>query len=105
VGVIVGVFVGVGVGVGVIVGVLVGVRVGVSVGVKVGVGVGVNVGVGGGANIQTVTLFVSSVTAPPRASSLPDTLALVVIVMLVKARRLPINAVAVPIVAELPTCQ
>src|SRR5579872_6478487 len=52
-----------------------------------------------------VTVLVSSVTAPLRASARPSRLAPVVIVMLVNARMFPPNAVAVPMVAELPTCQ
>jgi hypothetical protein len=58
-----------------------------------------------GAAPQVLTLFVSSVTAPFRASSLPEVLAPVVNVMLVSARMSPANEVPVPSVAELPTCQ
>jgi hypothetical protein len=53
-----------------------------------------------------VIVFVSRVTAPLRARALPSRmLARVVRVMLVSARMLPWNAVSVPSVAELPTCQ
>jgi hypothetical protein len=51
------------------------------------------------------TALLSIVTAPSRAKALPDTLAPVVRVMLAAARISPKNAVPVPIVAELPTCQ
>ena len=54
---------------------------------------------------HTATLLVSIVTAPFRAKALPDTLAPVFRVMLVSARIFPANAVPVPRVAELPTCQ
>ena len=51
-------------------------------------------------------LLVSSVTAPFRARALPSKIvAPVVMVMLVSARICPSNAVPVPSVAELPTCQ
>ena len=50
-------------------------------------------------------MLVSIVTAPFRASARPDTLAPVVNEMLVSARMFPVNAVFVPRVAELPTCQ
>ena len=50
-------------------------------------------------------VFVSIVTAPVSAITLPDTLTLVVTVMLASARMFPANAVPVPSVAELPTCQ
>src|SRR5437764_817185 len=43
--------------------------------------------------------------APLRASVLPETLALVVRVMLVRLRMFPANVVPVPSVVELPTCQ
>ncbi len=49
--------------------------------------------------------FESIVTAPLRASALPDSVALVCSVMLVSAMTVPTKAVPVPIVAELPTCQ
>jgi hypothetical protein len=52
-----------------------------------------------------VTALVSSVTAPFRARARPVTRAPVVTVMLVNARMFPANDVAVPSVAELPTCQ
>ena len=51
-------------------------------------------------------LFVSKVTAPFLARALPSKIvAPVVRVMLVSARMFPSNAVWVPRVAELPTCQ
>jgi hypothetical protein len=125
VGVGVGVCVGatpvfVGVGVGVSVGatpVFVGVGVGVYVGatpVFVGVGVGVyvgatpvfvGVGVGADTHMLLETRLLSIVTAPFLANTLPSTCASVVRVMLVSARIFPTNAVVVPRVAELPTCQ
>src|SRR4051812_39360216 len=49
-------------------------------------------------------LFVSSVTAPFRASARPMMLAPVFSVTLVSAIRFPINEVVVPSVAELPIC-
>jgi hypothetical protein len=55
--------------------------------------------------LQTVTLLLSSVTAPFRAKTLPLTLALVFRVMLVSATTLPGSEAPVPRVAELPTCQ
>ena len=51
------------------------------------------------------TVLVSSVTVPFRARILPDMVAPVFTVMLVSARIFPANAVFVPSVAELPTCQ
>src|ERR1700737_1451336 len=55
---------------------------------------------------NALTELVSSVTAPLIAKALPVViLAPVVRVMLVLARIFPSNAVAVPRVAELPTCQ
>ena len=78
---------------------------------KVGVGdgpaVGDRVGVGGGpsAQIELETPLVSNVTAPFRASALPEIVAPVVTVMLVRARMFPENRVSVPSVAELPICQ
>src|SRR4051794_37120651 len=54
---------------------------------------------------QVLTLLVSRVTAPLRASVLPFVLAPVVSVMLMSARMSPTNEVPVPSVAELPTCQ
>ena len=53
---------------------------------------------------HAATLLVSSVTAALRAKAPPLTLAPVVRVMLVNARTFPANEVAVPRVAELPTC-
>jgi hypothetical protein len=50
-------------------------------------------------------VFVSKVTAPLRASSLPATVAPVVAVIDVRARMLPAKLEPVPRVAELPTCQ
>jgi tetrahydromethanopterin S-methyltransferase subunit E len=98
--------VAVGVAVAVSVGVAVAVSVGVAVAVSVGVAVAVSVGVAvGAAQAKVPTWFVSIVTAPLRARVLPDTLAPVVRVMLVRARMLPTNTVPVPMVAELPTCQ
>jgi hypothetical protein len=47
----------------------------------------------------------SSVTAPFRARTLPETLAPLFRVMLVSAMIFPMNDVDVPRVAELPTCQ
>jgi hypothetical protein len=90
----------------------VAVKVGVG-GVPVTVGVGdggvpVTVGVGEGAGLHAALetgLLVSIVTAPFRARALPGMLALVFSVMLVRARMFPANAVSVPSVAELPTCQ
>jgi hypothetical protein len=56
--------------------------------------------------VSIETSFVSIVTAPFRAKALPHPiLAVVLRVMLVSARMLPANAVLVPKVAELPTCQ
>src|SRR5687767_2987717 len=54
---------------------------------------------------HAVTVLPSSVTAAFRASRRPLVPAPVVTVMLCKARMLPANAVPVPSVAELPTCQ
>ena len=51
------------------------------------------------------TTFESIVTAPFCARARPESVALVVKVTLVNARMLPTNAVPVPTVAELPTCQ
>jgi len=106
-----GVSVGAGTGVsvgaatGVSVGVATGVSVGVATGVSVGVATGVSVGVGADQHITLETLLLSIVTAPFLASALPSTPAPVVRVMLVSARIFPTNAVPVPRVAELPTCQ
>ena len=52
-----------------------------------------------------VIVLLSSVTAPPLASSRPSIVAPVVAVMEVLARIVPTKAVLVPRVAELPTCQ
>lgn len=57
------------------------------------------------AHLRMETRLVSIVTAPLRARVLPLTFAPVSSVMLVSARILPLNAVVVPRVAELPTCQ
>jgi hypothetical protein len=65
-------------------------------------GVGVT---GGGAHADGVMVLESMVTAPLRARVLPDTVAFVSSEMLVRARILPMKAVPVPKVAELPTCQ
>src|SRR5688572_1433182 len=54
---------------------------------------------------QVLTVLLSSVTAPLRASTRPDVSAPVVRVMLVSARMSPAKFVLVPRVAELPTCQ
>jgi hypothetical protein len=49
--------------------------------------------------------LLSIVTAPFLASARPDRLAPVPKLMLVSATMLPLKAVPVPSVAELPTCQ
>jgi hypothetical protein len=95
--------------VGVFVGVFVGVNVGPP-GVMVGVFVGVSVGVAvGAAQIGTVMVLDSNVTAPsadtPRAKTLPYTVAPVFSEMLWAAIMVPLKSVFVPRVAELPTCQ
>ena len=83
-----------------------GVDVGVLVGVTVGVGVAVAVGVGGAAAQNGAVIeFVSSVTAPLRASIRPRTVVPVVTEMLVRARTLPRKVELVPSVADEPTCQ
>ena len=85
-------------------GVDAGVPVGVGVGVGASVGVGVGVGVGAHADLSIV--LVSNVTAPFRASVRPFTMVAPVSSPIeVKARMLPLKAVSVPRVAELPTCQ
>ena len=95
----------------IVVGVAVGVRVavtvavGVIVWVRVAVGVAVGVRVAVGAATQRAMVLLSNVTAPFRAKTLPVTLAPVVRVALVSTMTLPANALAVPKVAELPTCQ
>ena len=53
---------------------------------------------------QAVMTLLFNVTVPLRASALPLGLALVPIVMLVRARMFPWNEVNVPRFAELPTC-
>src|ERR1035437_2506245 len=53
----------------------------------------------------TVTVFVSSVTAPLRANIRPLAVALVVRVIEVRAKIVPSRCEDVPRVAELPTCQ
>jgi len=60
---------------------------------------------GGAPHTEMEMTLESIVTAPFRARARPETLALVVIVMLVSARIFPMKLVLVPIVAELPTCQ
>jgi hypothetical protein len=103
----------VAVAVGVEVGDLVAVDVGEAVGEGVfvgdvvtdGVGVGVEVGPPPTTQPGRVIVFVSRVTAPLRASTRPDTLALVWTLIEVRARMLPTKFVPVPRVAELPTCQ
>ena len=70
------------------------------------VGAGVWAGVpAAGQPDEAVIVFVSSVTAPVRASSRPTTVAPVVAVTDCCARTVPWNRAPVPIVAELPTCQ
>src|SRR5690349_5964308 len=54
---------------------------------------------------RVMTLLVPSDTAPFRARARPVRFALSTSVMLVRARMLPCHCEAVPIVAELPTCQ
>src|SRR3954452_20116746 len=66
---------------------------------------GLTVMMGHASTPQVLTWFVSSVTAPLRASVLPLVFAPVVSVMLVRARMSPTNDVPVPSVAELPSCQ
>ena len=55
--------------------------------------------------VGTVTMLVSNVTAPFRASALPFSVAPVLSVMSESARMLPLKVELVPSVAELPTCQ
>ena len=57
------------------------------------------------AHCARVTLSLISVTAPVRASSRPFTVAPSLTEIEVSARMFPWNAVRVPSVAELPTCQ
>lgn len=78
--------------------------VAVSGGTVVVVVVGVVV-VTGGVQVGIVTVFVSRVTAPLIANSRPSTVASVVAVMSVSAKRFPRKTELVPRVAELPTCQ
>jgi hypothetical protein len=59
---------------------------------------------GATAHTEMETMFESMVTAPFCARALPDKVALVVKVMLARARILPTKLVPVPMVAELPTC-
>ncbi|HEY5478118.1 MAG TPA: hypothetical protein VIJ84_00730, partial [Gaiellaceae bacterium] len=56
------------------------------------------------AHVAFVMVFVSSVTAPLRASNRPSIVAPVVAVMDVRARTLPRKVEPVPSVAELPIC-
>jgi hypothetical protein len=95
----------VGVLVGVTASVLVAVMVAVADAVLVAVGEFVAVAVARRGALHNCTRLLSSVTAPVRASRLPDVDAAVVAVMDVKARTLPIKIELVPRVAELPTCQ
>src|SRR5438270_531721 len=73
--------------------------------VVVGPGMVVVVVVGGAAHMGRLTVLLSSVTAPLRASSRPITEAPVWAVMEVSAMIVPTNTELVPSVAELPTCQ
>ena len=80
--------------------------------VGVGVGpVGVTVGpvggavVGGAAQLGTVIVSLSRVTAPVWASARPVTVSFVVTVIDARARIVPLKLELVPSVAELPTCQ
>jgi hypothetical protein len=79
---------------------------GVDVAVEI-VALPVDAGVGLPDDVHTgeETWLVSRVTAPVCAKALPCTVAPVVRVLLVRARILPVKAVPVPSVAELPTCQ
>ena len=58
-----------------------------------------------GAHCDRVTVSLINVTAPLRAKSLPSTVTPLFTEIDVKARMLPVNAVLVPSVASLPTCQ
>lgn len=71
----------------------------------VGAVVEVGVGVAVAAQVVLVMVFVSSVTAPFRASARPSIVAPVVRVIDSRARIVPLKADPVPIVAELPICQ
>jgi hypothetical protein len=84
----------------VVVGGVVVVVVGGVVVVVLGGVVGVTV-----AHLALEMSFVSSVTAPLRASNRPSTSAPVFAVIDVRAMMLPWKSVVVPSVAELPTCQ
>jgi hypothetical protein len=79
----------------------------VAVGVGDGlVAVGVGVGVGGGvAQLGTVIVSSSRVTAPFRASTRPVMVSPVCTAIEVRARMVPAKAELVLRVAELPTCQ
>jgi hypothetical protein len=57
------------------------------------------------AQAPALTVLESSVTAPPRASSRPSTVAKVLAVIEVKAMIVPAKVEPTPSVAELPTCQ
>ena len=85
------------------------VAVAVGVGpVAVAVGVAVGVVVGGGtdlAQLGTVIVSSSRVTAPLRASARPAIVSPVSTEIDVRARTLPAKSELVPRVAELPTCQ
>ena len=59
--------------------------------------------VGVAKHVDPVIVFVSNVTAPVCAKARPFKLALVAILIEVRARILPVNTVLVPIVAELTT--
>jgi hypothetical protein len=70
---------------------------------------GLAAGPGGGpvpaAHWDRVTESLINVRAPLRAKSLPSTFTPLFTEIDVRARMLPLNAVVVPSVAELPTCQ
>jgi hypothetical protein len=70
-----------------------------------GVGEGPGIGVGVTAQVTLIMVFVSNVTAPFCANTLPSTVAPVVSVADVKTRIFPLKVVVVPSIAELPTCQ
>jgi hypothetical protein len=71
----------------------------------VGSAVGLLVGATVRIQVRLLILFVSNVTAPPRAIALPVRFTPVVSVILAAAMIFPANTVFVPNVAELPTCQ
>jgi hypothetical protein len=77
----------------------------VPVGLDVSVGVVAGGVLFGGAHIDASMTLSSSVTAAVRASRRPRTVADVVAVIDCIAMTVPWNAVVVPSVAELPTCQ